>query len=236
MKSSELIVLSKTKYRDSDAIINTLNSNNEKMTFYVRGVYKVKSKNAVACNVGDISVFEYEEKETSKMQTLRSATLKYSHFNTRYDLNKQACQNVILEIADKVEEFTNYQLLTNILELIDDEEVDLNSILAYFIAQVMNSIGIRPMVEHCVRCSNTNHICYFDVQSGGFLCSECSGNHLDKSILQLIRGYCISDDTKLDNIKYVDCDIKVVNLLIEFLKFYHNMNIRSYDFYIECLK
>ena len=86
----------------------------------------------------------------------------------------------VIELVNQFtpEHYEDYKLFQLLLETLKDlcQADDIESLLRFFEIHLLNEVGYRPQLQHCVNCRKelepvTNTFC---PASGGVLCPECS--------------------------------------------------------------
>ena len=176
----EGIVLSKRDFKDNDVILTVLTKEEGTLSFVAKGIKKAKSKNANACELFTLSRFYYNHNERSNMHSLKTAERIKVFHHIYSDLQKQVIASLICEICSKMEKeesFLVFDLLKQCLQHLHDGNNDF-CVLAFFVAQINNCIGICPNVDGCVQCGNPT-VMAISIVSGGFVCSDCYEHNRD---------------------------------------------------------
>lgn len=229
------IVLKRSDYRENDALLKVLMEDNQIIDFIVKGVLKPNSKNNNSCEIGSISEFDYEVNDFKNLQILKKAKLqKYDFSKIRYNLLKQAILQVLLEttlILDEDE--LNFDLLKQaILTLVDIDDVHANNILLFYLVRIISKLGYQAEVDKCVKCGDQNHINYFSIDKGGFICRNCLLVNSDLNVEELkkIRLLFKAQDHNLDVILKQDLT-NVETVIIDYFTHYCPYTIKSLRFW-----
>lgn len=224
------IVLSSTALNDSDAMLNVL-SDEGKIAIKAKGILKMKSKNAVYCQVGSFSYFHLLERMNQQVLLLKNAET-VQRFKMHDDLIKQSIFQCMLEIFNK-SDFELQDALTYI-KLLENSK---NAWCCYalLLCDCMKKSGIMLVVDECVRCGKTHSLCGLSVVSGGLVCLECfdvmSDHKLNASKLKDIR-YCMHAQTKDYRVleDSTNVSFELIQLFVSFLHQYGEFTIKSQAF------
>ncbi len=190
----EGFVVYSREYRENDAILHIITKNNEKVQCVARGIQKINSKNASACQLFTHSRFQLLQKTSTGLHTLKSAEVVQGYRHIREDLLKQTIAIYMCECVDQ-SEFTNdmYDLLEQSFAILE-KTTQPECILSLFQSIINRMHGIEPFVDGCVKCGKQNHICAISVLDGGFICQSCFHSMKDmtysKTRLKYFRLLC----------------------------------------------
>lgn len=183
------IVIGYRDYREQDAMLQILSENGVMYSMIARGIQKIKSKNAPACQLFTKSRFLFNLHETSDLHTLRSAEILDSYRYIREDLYKQSIASYLCDcLLGSAFENNMFELLQTSLEILKTTTHPLR-ILCLFQAIVNRMHGIEPYVDGCVVCNAQHDIQAISTQRGGLVCKTCYQGTLDvkKTSLELKR-------------------------------------------------
>lgn len=196
------------EYRENDAILHIITKNDEKIQCIARGIQKINSKNASACQLFTHSRFQLLQKTATGLHTLKSAEIIRGYRHIREDLLKQAIAIYICECVDQ-SEFTNdmYDLLEKTFTILE-KTARPERILSLFQSIINRMNGIEPFVDGCVKCGRQNHICAISIVDGGFICQSCFHSIKDticsKTHLQYFRLLCKAGIDNYGILKTID--------------------------------
>lgn len=229
------IVVSLSKYRDNDAIINVLTPN-DLVPIIIRGAYSKGSK-----YLQYAKTFYSGEFETYKGQTkyLKLRAVKIDEdFNLLFsDYKSLMCLELIKELFTKAfssDSVSNFYLLLKVtLKNIKETHETLKYTLL-FVACFLRISGYSVVVNECSSCHKAGKFEYFSFSNGGFICNECKNendiklNEQEKCILVSLFTYRYSE-----NAKNIDANDEIylglLNILCEFITFYNNIKIISLE-------
>ena len=146
------------EYREHDAILHVLCRKRGIVHVNARGIQKVKSKNAPACQLFTHVRMQLPLQETRSIYTLRSAEIIEGYRHIREDLLKQSIAAYVCECIDasKFEEDV-FEVVQTVLDILQETTHPIR-ILCLFQAIMNRMHGIEPYVDGCVRCGNQKAI------------------------------------------------------------------------------
>ena len=174
-----VILLNQQEYRESDALVFVLGKQKGYLTFLAKGVRKLESRNAYACQPFSFAEFRYDEKEGSDFQLLHEASLIESNRLLRENLVKSTVASVLAEaVLSIVKEGLDREGSNDLYDLLEvlfrelREEDRPYLVLAFFYARLADLLGFSPMVDGCAVCS-AQKVNSISVADGGFICPDC---------------------------------------------------------------
>ncbi|MEG2507064.1 MAG: DNA repair protein RecO [Longicatena sp.] len=231
----EGIVIDFKEYREHDALLQVLDREGNIISMVARGIQKVKSKNASACQLFTFARFQLNVHAHSTLQSLRSAEILDSYRSIREDLMKQSIASFFCECIYKSAFDQNvFVLLKTCLERLQTSDHPI-LVLCLFQSLMNQYHGIEPMVDSCVRCGNSKHIVGISLNSGGFICEECFNRNEDvkKSVAQLkrFRLLCKAKNEHYDILTTCGCfTFSDFEALYQFFEEYAGIALRSIRF------
>ncbi len=193
---TEAIVLKHTNIGEADRILTLYTPHSGKMRAVARGVRKAKSRLA-----GHVELLTRAQVLVHRGKTLdvisQAATIASNEALSR-DLWRMACG---LYMSELVEGFTEEQLRNpGVYRLLRDclwtlgAEPAVDALVRWFELRLVDLVGFRPELEHCVECTNplepvTN---YFSPKVGGVLCPTHRDMHtparpISVNVLKVMR-------------------------------------------------
>jgi len=209
---TEAIIIKKTKLGEADRILTLYTPHLGKIQAVAKGVRRPRSKMA-----GHLELLTHSQVSLARGRNLDTVTgcqTINSFLPLKSDLWLTSCALYATELvgqftADHVENNPLFQLLLETMHNLcrgGDNEL----VLRYFELHLLNEVGYRPQLQHCVSChspleANANSFCS---SAGGTLCSNCrqsqpltyplSPNAL--KVLQILQGsdYDTASELKLN--------------------------------------
>lgn len=230
-------------YRENDALLTILSEEHGQITMVARGIKKVKSKNAPACQLFTFARLQLNYREHSAMQTLVRAEIIESYRHIREDLLKQSVASYLCECIYKSkleDEEDIFILLSQCLEILKNkEENDPIRVLCMFQAIMNRYHGIEPYVDGCVGCNRVHDICALSVVAGGFICKACyqagKARLMNAEDLKSFRLLCKASMEHYELLKaYPAFTYQHFELLFMFFEEYAGIQVKSIEF-LRCL-
>lgn len=222
----KVIILSLTKYKEKDSIVNAI-SENEYITFNAHGILSPTSKNAALNNVLTIADVELSTGKTQKYSLKESSVIAFPLLHAS-DINYMVTLNLLAEATYKMLDDEEKHLAFNYLEkaiyALKVAKYPLLVAISY-LAKMMNLAGYALEINRCVRCGNKKNIVTFTFEEGGYVCEDCVQESdrfdLNKDQLLLIRVLAGSTDFNFNSIEYNEDSAKL--LLDKFVKFINDI-------------
>lgn len=233
------IIIDVKDYREHDAILHALCMDGTILHLVARGIKKVNSKNAAACQLFTYAQIQLNYRETAAMQMLKTAIILHSYRVIREDLLKQSIASFVCECIDKSAFDENvFTLLKETLDILAETSHPWH-ITCLFQAVMNRMHGIEPHVESCVRCGKQQGIYAISIRDGGFVCKRCYRNGQDqhKTIHQLkcFRLLCKADIAHYETLEaHVDATYEDFEQLYAFFEDYAGIYVKSIRF-LRCL-
>jgi DNA repair protein RecO len=141
------IVLSRIDYGEADRILTFLTPDHGKVSVIAKGVRKQKSKLAGGIELFSVSEISYIPGKRD-ISTLISSRLLTHYGRIVKDLNRTNVGYELIKITNKAteerpEEYY-FNLLKQLFEALDDHDIDLELIQAWFAAQLLRLAGHTP--------------------------------------------------------------------------------------------
>ena len=217
------IVLQDTNYGESSKILNVLTKEYGLIGVMSKSCRGVKSKlRGVSRNLvyGTFHIY-YKE---NGLSTLIGVDVKNGFLNILQDLSTISYASYILDLVrqvikendstdiydftistlTKINEGLDPMVLTNILEL-----------------KLLDYLGVRPSIDSCSLCGNTDNIVTLSSSSGGFVCKNCYSDEIlvNEKTIKMIRMYYYVD---IDKITKLDVSNEVKKEINDFLDDYYD--------------
>lgn len=225
------IVIKANDVKENDLIL-TISTKDGLMSIYGRGLKKMTSHNAYACQLFDCSEFVIDYNESRDVQLLKTASLKKDFVNLKSDYDRIALASVVCEIASQLEDENLFMLIFKTLDNLDSSS-EPYTVFNLFVVEILNLLGISPVVDGCAICGDTNNIETISIQDGGFICHDCNAQtHINPRDVGYLKRFRIINKAsfevldKLYGLKINDYEI--TSMLIDFLMTHSGMNIRSW--------
>lgn len=218
----EGIILKRTVYKENDMILHIYTKEYGKIGVIARGIRKMTSKNARACQ--DMMISEMSVNLKKGLSSLMKATPVDYLRHIKENLESEIVANYILEYFYRYLEENNphkdeYDILYLSLKALDH---GYSPLLVYLLFNVfvLDHNGVSIDVEGCVICGSSK-VTAISLRDGGFVCYEHMGNlqpchidvlkafrHIHKIPIQHIDDIHIDEDILKQLIPYMDAYIE----------------------------
>ncbi len=186
------VVLRTYKLRESDRIVVIHTAENGKVRAVAKGVRKTKSKFGARLEpMSHVRLLLYRGRELD-IVSQAEAVESISPMLASLDCASQGLAAVEAVDQLSLEREPNpqlYRMLVGVLRTIADRPSPLN--VSAFYWKLLANEGMRPELDRCVRCSQTEpaaKFVAFDMNEGGVLCRSCrSGQAISPGALSLLR-------------------------------------------------
>jgi len=176
---TEALIIKKTKLGEADRILTLYTPELGKIQAVAKGVRRPRSKMA-----GHLELLTHSQISLARGRNLDTVTGSQtinSFLPLKTELLLISYGLYIIELINQftVENVDNHELFRLLLETLDSlcqPDSDKELILRYFEIQLLNTVGYRPQLYHCVNCHTklepvTNLFC---PSEGGILCPICN--------------------------------------------------------------
>lgn len=186
----ETIILKRTPYKDNDMILHVYTHEYGKISVLARGIRKMTSKNARACQ--DMMISECTIRLKKGMSSLIKATPIDYLRHIKENLESEIIANAILEyfyryVEDNQPSEQEYQMLRLSLLALNHGYMPL---LVYVLFEVfiLEHNGISLEVDGCVLC-HASQVVSISIKDGGFVCQKHQGDRpaYDVKVLKAFR-------------------------------------------------
>ena len=236
---TEAIVLRKTFYNDSDAILTLFSKKMGKISAYARGVRKPRT---MISSVAHPFIYgEFVLRGKPDIYSISSAEIIDSNYSIREDLKKLSYASYFLELCrcSIHEGMTNnrlFSLTVETLEKMNHEGCDLDKIKLAYEIKLLNFSGLKPEVSKCLKCgiNNIEALTVFSIADGGVICRDCAderqkqgGIAVSKQFIHLIRYISEKDVDVICRTKINAGMVRHLDKIFELYIKYH-MDIKSF--------
>lgn len=215
----EAIILKRTFYKENDVILHVYTKDFGKIGIHARGVRKLTSKNARACQEMMISEMTIHLKKG--LSSLMKATPLHYLRHIKENLESEIVGNYILEyyyryIEENMPSLEEYDMLVTSLKVLDQGYPPL---LVYLLFNVfiLEHNGIMINVDGCVKCGSTK-VVSLSIEDGGFLCSDHLLQHQTYSI-DFLKAFRHIHKLSIHQIDSLHIDEKIMRELIEVMDY-----------------
>lgn len=216
----EAILLKRTAYKENDMILHIYTKEYGKIGVIARGIRKMTSKNAPACQ--EIMISEMTILLKKGLSSLINASPIDYLRHIKESIDSEIVANYILEYFYRYIEENNpvekeYEILMMALKALN---LGYSPLLIYlmFNVFVLDHNGVSIDVEGCVIC-HSSKVVSISLEDGGFLCADHIGKHsvYDKEVLKAFRHI---HKIPLSHIDSLHIDESVIKQLIPIMDYY----------------
>ncbi|HPF21659.1 MAG TPA: DNA repair protein RecO [Syntrophomonas sp.] len=174
--NSRGFVLRQRDYRDSDKLLNIFTEQKGKITAIAKGIKKPKSS-LRAC-AQPFCHAELHLHQGREIDLLTQARMLDFYAYSRSDLERSLYCIYLMELLDKsLMENTPlpdlYQALLLVLTAINEEGLNL-LFIRYFEARLLDNLGYKPVLYHCISCQQQAEASFcLSLSEGGLVCPAC---------------------------------------------------------------
>ena len=226
------IVIRETLQGENDKLLTILTAEHGKITAYAKGVKKISSKNAPACQLFVYS--EYEMLSKGGRLSVKTAVSKDLFYDMRADMTRYSLACYFAEILNHIcmennDESEPLRLFLNCLYALSyKKEIPVSLIKSVFELKLMCICGFMPDFESCTSCCTQiqpNKGGIFSFEEAGLFCESCvtqfekgkipyscsvSGNVLDA-----MKYICLSSQSKMLMFSIGDEDLRELSFICE---------------------
>jgi len=171
------IVLRQRKLGDADKIVTLYTANFGKVDAVAKGVRRVTSR--LAGSVEPLSHGSFMFAHGRNLDIITQAQPIETFQPLRDDLGRLSHALYVAEMIDRAteeraENFALYRLLLDTLRRLSQDN-DLALVLRFFEMSLLNELGYRPELQHCVICRDTSKADgrFLSASAGGIICDDC---------------------------------------------------------------
>lgn len=212
------IVIKKVQLNADDEVVTILTSD-EIVSFIALGTRKLKSKNRIALDYGNIITAEiFRARLKNKLSKLKKAVLL-----KQPPLKTSDTATVIIQVVKLLGKLENpsEMLFNSIIKAFQHlGDTHNHNVKTYIYFKALDSLGVYPNVSSCVECGRTDRIVDFDYKDGGY---KCAWHNKKERPLEELKALQMLDK---DLISYLEVDPLLNKRLFEELK----QIIRDYIF------
>lgn len=216
-KTLEGIILNVKDYREYDVLMQVLTKEEGMQSLVAKGIRKINSKNAAVCQRFVQALFYIDYREGQTIHSMRTADKLHMFRKIREDLVKQSIASVLSDMLLTFyndNEFDLYEEFTSIIQHINDSPQPYAA-ACLCLVMLLEKQGMKPIVEHCVKCGAMDKICSFSSFDGGFVCTNCATSEHTKETLTDLKCFRL----------LVMCDLKHYDVL----ETYHAWNFHHFE-------
>lgn len=218
----EGLVLKNKPYKENDMLVWIYTRDYGKLALIAKGVKKLKSKNAPACQT--ITLAEFTFVPRSGLSNLIKGTLIDYFRYLKEDIELEAyasyfCEFVYKFTKDNDPDAVIYDTLLMALHDLQDG-YDPKLVYLLFNAFILEVTGSKLETDQCVDCGRLDHIAGISISSGGFVCQKCLGMYDQKLAVDVLKGFRYINKWQFAKIDELHLEANVINELIPIMEAY----------------
>lgn len=221
-ESIEGIVLKNKAYKENDLLVWIYTKDYGKLALIARGVKKLKSKNAPACQTISLADFTFVPR-TGLSILIKGSLIEYFR-HIKEDIELEAYASYCIEFIYKYtnDNEPNEECYQNLLLALQYLESGYDPKLVYllFNAFILKITGSALEVDQCVHCGRQDHIIGISVHGGGFVCQECLGLYERQLPVEVLKGFRYINKCSLENIDKLKLKDTVIDELVVIMDAY----------------
>ena len=200
----KIIILSVTKYKDKDAIINAI-SETGYVSLTAKGILDPKCKNHELNNILSIVDVDFIEGDY-KYPIIKRSKILVSPIDLNSDYYMMSTLMLLSESTlHLLEESEYYKVFSSLEQAILSLKAgeDYLKVALIYLARIITISGYQLEFNHCIYCGSKDDIVSFSFAEGGFVCRKCATedtkNDLSPKQLKLLRATFLVKDYKIPN-------------------------------------
>ncbi len=180
-KNRYCFVLKSNNYKDADKIFTLYTDKDGLISAIARGVRKISSKRSGSLDRLNLVNLSYYQ-SSSGHKTITEVENVYSFRNIKADpkLTETSYKIVHLLLKNLEEESANqvlFDLIKRTFFLLNEEDVNADSVYAYFVLNFVEILGYKLSLDFCVLCKRSLNNSWegsgFNYDLGGLVCESC---------------------------------------------------------------
>lgn len=234
IKKVKGIVIREIAYKETSKIIEIFTKDEGIISIMARGAKRIKSPFFSGTSYLSYGEFCIYQKDT--ISTLKSVDVINSFKNIMKDVVKISASSYLVSLTTQVykQNLSSdiYNLLVSGLTKINDG-INTLGVVNVIELKLLSYLGLYLHLDNCVICGG-NDIVNISLDHSGYLCSNCTKNHLNPKVLKLIKIYKMVDINKLSKLDVDDSLLLPINkFLDEYYYKYTGLYLKSKKFFIE---
>ena len=235
------LILQDTNYSESSKILNVLTKEYGVIGVLSKGSRTMKSKLRSVSRKLIYGTFHIYYKENG-LSTLIGVDIKNSYSNILNNLTSISYASYILDLIKQVIKENDsseiYDLTISTLNKINEglDPLVLTNILEL---KLLDYLGVKPSIDSCSMCGNTENIVSLSSSNGGFLCKNCYSEDIitSEKTIKMIRMYYYVDIDKITKLDVSNEVKKEINLFLDdYYDRYTGLYLKSRNFIKELEK
>ena len=188
-------VIKSSKYKENDRMLTLFSKEYGKISVIAKGGLSLKCKYFASLQLFNLSEFELSTTAEGKIPYISNAELLNSYDDFPLELVKYSSACYVAELINStyeqnVKESVTFHLLKYTLNLFkkNTEEISI-VILLCFILKFLGIHGLNPNFKSCTECGSETSNYFFNIDSGGIVCTKCIQFDKQNTITALEAAY-----------------------------------------------
>jgi DNA repair protein RecO (recombination protein O) len=195
------IVIKQNEFSDYDRILTILTKGHGKISAIAKGVRKLSSKKAAACDLFVMSKFSFAEgknldivTEVVPLNAFEEIKEDYKSIEILFYIG-QIVDNLIIE-GDNLQSKEIFAIFEDCLNLLGKKDISDDKVLLIirvFEIKILKILGVLPDFYECMNCGKTlseSELFYFVPNLGGIVCKDCNETgipNISKNTIKVLR-------------------------------------------------
>ncbi|MGB4439398.1 MAG: DNA repair protein RecO [Sedimentibacter sp.] len=225
MINEEVLIVKEVSYKENDKILHALSRTRGKIQLISRGCRK---NNSHLVNISQLFAHSTCALTKSRdMYIITSAELIDNFYNLKNNMDAYYRGNYIIELISYVAQENEYDykifdMTVSALHYLSCFTKNFDKLTAAYELKLVSMLGYKPDFLHCLSCGATiSSDAKFSIKEGGMFCSKCVnyGNGINVNYSEILTLDKILK-TKFENIGSIEVNMKLLNLIRNFLFYY----------------
>lgn len=228
------IIVNEGDYSETSKLLKIVTEDYGLISVMAKGAKSLKSKLRSVTTKLTYAEFQIYYKE-NKISTLICADEINPFINIKSDLLKISYASFLLELTEQVMRQSNERDIFNILiDALLKIENDYDPMVITNILELkyLSYLGIKPELNSCAVCGNTN-ILTISTNKGGFVCTSCHTNEriVSKKTIKILRMLMFVDISKISKIDISnEAKEEIDNFINEYYDKYTGLYLKTKNF------
>jgi DNA repair protein RecO (recombination protein O) len=171
----QAIILNRRDYRETDQIISLYTRDQGKLDLLARGAKKVVSKNSAHLEL--FSLVEIQVQKGKEIDHLTKVQSVHFFSSIRKKFEKSLAAGYVVSLTDRLTQVGEtesriFEILESWLKFVENVSVFNSALVDGYIVRLLNCLGYRPELKHCVVCG-VKQVNGFYPAGGGVICKVC---------------------------------------------------------------
>ena len=215
-------ILKSTDYKESDAILHLYTKEYGRISLLAKGIKKIKSKNASACQTLTLSEFTFIPRKGLSTLIKAVPVTYFRHIKENIELEIYASYFSEFIYNFTEENDPDEYLYINFIQAIQGLENGYYYALLYvmFNAIILNVTGTALIVDGCAYCNSPHNIIGISYTGGGFVCQDCIGEYDIRNSKELLQAFRHVNKYTFSTIDKIHIEMQYIDALVPIFEYY----------------